>query len=191
MAYFSTNAICFKKKKKRIWAWIKLIINTFNVNSQDPLKNGNRPLPAGEASGAGGLHNFPFCFSSSKTQFAPLSQGKHSPAALAGCSPGGGHPGYRPPPPPPSKLSQGFVPTKRRHLPKHPAENMGVWWSTAAFQSHLRKSSPKASTWLWSTERKKCWKGGVGDSVVRHEAAVWAHLLWPGSTGYQREAPLF
>lgn len=31
MAYFSTNAICLKKKKIRIWAWIKLMINTFNV----------------------------------------------------------------------------------------------------------------------------------------------------------------
>lgn len=146
MAYFSTNAICFKKKKIHIWAWIKLIINTLNVSRRIRFK-WRLPPPSQRAWGAGGLHNFPFSFSYSKTQFAP--EQKPQTRGFGGCSPGQG-PRLLPP--------QCFLSMKLQHLPKHRAKNIGVRWSAAFVKSQQRKRSPNASTSLLSTEN--CWTRG-------------------------------
>lgn len=152
MAYFSTNAICFKKKKKvHIWAWIKLIINTFNVTlglcwSACP----SQPARCG------------------RTRAAQLSlqlflQPNTICSALRGnVAPSCG--GLLPPCPPAATLGWNFLPVKPLWLPKLPAGIHRV--PPLTLEVTLEREAPVPPP-PFQTERGVLRQGGAGDSVPK------------------------
>lgn len=162
-----------KKKKIRIWAWIKLMINTFNVTLRMCWEQGLPPRSR-HAAGTAGLHNFPWSSSCSRAPFA-LSRGENVAPGCGGLLPQQWAP-------PAATLGQCFLPMKPLWLPKLLAGDSRVPQSASTyFRSHPGKRSSSASN-LPFKERERSIETR-GSWWFCSKATPWAHLQWSESKG--------
>lgn len=169
MAYFSTNAICFKKKKKvHIWAWIKLIINTFNVTL-------GLCWSACPSQPAQGCTTFPAALPAAKHNLL-CPEGKRGPQLWWAAAPL------------PSCCHTWLEFSTRETTVASQTPSRDPQSASAYFRSHLRKRSSSASTSLSNRERSVETRGSWW---LCSKATPWAHLLWSESKGSGYKAQLF